>query len=101
MKNFEIPPEIKLCQYPEEINANLIAHTKAIEGLKLNTFEDISNQDKTSTKIYLYENNERVDEAPSIYLKNNFQKMMQQKINTELFFETSELPIFIILIHIS
>jgi hypothetical protein len=34
MANFEIRPEIKLCKYPDEINANLIAHKKAIEGLK-------------------------------------------------------------------
>jgi hypothetical protein len=31
---------------PDEIKANLIAHTEAIEGLKLNIFEDISNQTK-------------------------------------------------------
>jgi hypothetical protein len=84
MANFEIRPEIKLCKYPDKINANLIAHKKAIEGLKLTKVEDISNLTNSSTKIYLYENNERTDEAPSINIKNKFQKMMQQKIDISL-----------------
>jgi hypothetical protein len=59
LQKFNTRPKIILCQYPDEINSNLLAHKEAIKGLKLNNVEDISHEINTSTKRYLYEKNER------------------------------------------